>query len=295
MDEVMQRISSNVMKSISMDKDIEDAELYSCIDEALMTESRKNMIPISERERYRKMIFNSMKRLDILQDLLEDTSISEIMINGYKDIYIEKNGSISRCGKEFETQGKLEDLAQKIAGLSNRIVNESKPIVDTRLADGSRVNIVLSPAAIDGPVITVRKFYDKHLTMKMLTEMGSLTEEAAFMLKKLVSARYNIFVSGGTGSGKTTFLNALSDFIPEDERIITIEDSAELKLNSIKNLVRLEARNENVEGTNAITIRDLIKTSLRMRPDRIIVGEVRGEEALDMLNAMNTGHLGFAS
>jgi len=233
--------------------------------------------------------------LDILQELLDDNSITEIMINGYRNIFVERSGKISKWEKEFQSKEKLEDIAQKIAGKSNRIVNESTPIVDTRLSDGSRVNIVLSPVAIEGPVITIRKFYKEPITIDKLVELKSVTKNVATFLENVVIAKYNIFVSGGTGSGKTTFLNALSNFIPNDERVITIEDSAELQINGVANLVRLEARNANVEGSNAITIRELIRSSLRMRPDRILVGEVRGEETIDMLQAMNTGHDGSLS
>ena len=217
------------------------------------------------------------------------------MINGYKDIFIEKKGRITKWNKQFESREKLEDIAQRIAAMSNKTINEAIPIVDTRLADGSRVNMVLSPIAIDGPVITIRKFYDTPIDIDRLIELGSITKEAADFLELLVKCRYNIFVSGGTGSGKTTFLNALSNFIPKDERVITIEDSAELQIQGVGNLVRLEVRKSNMECDNEVSIRDLIRSSLRMRPDRIIVGETRGEEALDMLQAMGTGHDGSLS
>lgn len=217
------------------------------------------------------------------------------MVNGTECIFYEKQGRIKKWDRQFESEEKLADIAQRIAAMSNRMVNEASPIVDTRLNDGSRVNIVLPPVAIDGPVITIRKFYDTPLTIERLIELGSITPEAACFLEKLVKSRYNIFISGGTGSGKTTFLNVLSDYIPSDERVITIEDSAELQLHNISNMVRLEARMANAEGGNAVSIRDLIKSSLRMRPDRIVVGEVRGAEALDMLQAMNTGHDGSLS
>lgn len=295
MDETLQRIREYVFEKADVDRDMTDIDLYKYIDEAILREGKNSVISVSQRERYRIEIFNGMKRLDILQELLDDNSITEIMINGCHDIFVERAGKISKWEKEFQSREKLEDIAQKIAGKSNRIVNESKPIVDTRLSDGSRVNIVLSPTAIEGPIITIRKFYNKPITLEKLIELHSITKDAAVFLENVVRAKYNIFVSGGTGSGKTTFLNALSDFIPKDERIITIEDSAELQISGIANLVRLEARNANVEGSNAITIRDLIKASLRMRPDRIIVGEVRGEEAIDMLQSFNTGHDGSLS
>jgi len=295
MDEAIERIRKRVFECVEPDRDLEDNELYTYIDEAILQENKSSIISMSQREKYRIEIFNSMKRLDILQELLDDNSITEIMINGYRNIFVERFGKISKWEKEFQSKEKLEDIAQKIAGKSNRIVNESTPIVDTRLSDGSRVNIVLSPVAIEGPVITIRKFYKMPITIDKLIELKSVTKDVATFLENVVKAKYNIFVSGGTGSGKTTFLNALSNFIPDDERVITIEDSAELQINGVSNLVRLEARNANVEGSNAITIRELIRSSLRMRPDRILVGEVRGEEAIDMLQAMNTGHDGSLS
>jgi len=295
MDKMIEKIRKRVFDCFEPDRDLEDKELYKYIDEAILQESKNTIISMSQREKYRIEIFNSMKRLDILQELLDDNTITEIMINGYRNIYVERSGKISKWEKEFQSREKLEDIAQKIAGKSNRIVNESIPIVDTRLSDGSRVNIVLSPVAIDGPVITIRKFYKIPITIDKLIELKSITKNVATFLENVVKAKYNIFVSGGTGSGKTTFLNALSNFIPNDERVITIEDSAELQINGVANLVRLEARNANVEGNNAISIRELIRSSLRMRPDRILVGEVRGEEAIDMLQAMNTGHDGSLS
>lgn len=240
-------------------------------------------------------LFNAFRKLDILQELLEDESITEIMINGLENIFVEKGGEIYQYEKRFVSRKKLEDIAQQIASGCNRTVNEAEPIVDARLPDGSRVNLVLPPVALNGPIITIRKFPKEGITMKRLIAWGSISKEAAEFLEKLVKAKYNMFISGGTGSGKTTFLNALSQFIPEDERIITIEDNAELKLQSLPNLVRLEARNANMEGEGEIDIRELIRTALRMRPDRVIVGEVRSAETIDMLQAMNTGHDGSLS
>ena len=231
----------------------------------------------------------------MLQELVDDASVTEIMINGAKNIFIERKGRITKCEQEFESDIRLQDVIQTIVSGTNRIVNESSPIVDARLQDGSRVNVVLPPIALDGPILTIRKFPEKPITMEGLIEFGALTPQVADFLCTLVKAKYNIFISGGTGSGKTTFLNALSNYIPEDERIITIEDSAELQIRSISNLVRLECRNANVEGKNAITIRDLIKSSLRMRPDRIVVGEIRDSGAIDLLAAYNTGHDGSLS
>ncbi len=288
-------LKEEIYSRLDIGTEISDEQLYAVVDECIFEKSRSRVIAISKREKLRARLFNAIKKLDILQELLEDDDITEIMINGCNDIFVEKNGRITRCDIVFESRERLTEVAQKIAAMSNRIVNEARPIVDTRLEDGSRVNIVLPPAAIDGPVITIRKFYDEPLTIEKLISINSISKEAAEFLKKAVEARYNIFISGGTGSGKTTFLNALSNFIPKDERVITIEDSAELQIKGVNNLVRLEARNANAQGENEITIRDLIKSSLRMRPDRIIVGEVRGAEAIDMLQAMNTGHDGSLS
>lgn len=295
MEELYKQIRHNVYQNLDIARNITDDELYSVIDSCIYDASRQKIISIRQKEELRNRIYNSIKKLDILQELLENPDITEIMVNGKDNIFYEKSGYIEKWNKHFDSEQKLADIAQRIAAMSNRMVNEACPIVDTRLEDGSRVNIVLPPVAMDGPVITIRKFYDKPLTIDRLIELGSVTEEAAHFLEKLVKSRYNIFISGGTGSGKTTFLNVLSDYIPDDERVITIEDSAELQLHNIKNLVRLEARMANSEGNNAVAIRDLIKSSLRMRPDRIVVGEVRGAEALDMLQAMNTGHDGSLS
>ena len=295
MNRLKERLQQDVLGSIDLTTEISDEELLSTIDEILLVKSRENYISMQEKRRLRREIFNSIRRLDVLQDMIEDSSITEIMVNGAKDIFIEKNGIITPSSKQFESEEKLEDVIQQIVSQSNRIVNASNPIVDSRLPDGSRVNIVLPPIALDGPVITIRRFPENPITIDQLIDFESITPEAAKFLEMLVIAKYNIFISGGTGSGKTTFLNVLSNYIPSGERIITIEDSAELQLRGVKNLVRMEVRNGNTEGTNQVTIRDLIKTSLRMRPDRIIVGEVRDEAAIDMLQALNTGHLGFPS
>ena len=278
-----------------MSGDITDVALKQIIGECVQEESGLYMISIRQKEELEESVFNAIRRLDGLQELLEDDTITEIMINGKDDIFLERNGHITKWDKSFENEERLEDIAQKIASLSNKIVNISSPIADTRLEDGSRVSIVLPPVALNGPVITIRKFYKDSLTMEKLIETGSLTQEAADFLKMAVKSKYNIFISGGTGSGKTTFLNALSEFIDNDERVITIEDAAELQINHVKNLVRLEARDANIEGKNEVTIRNLIRASLRMRPDRIIVGEVRGKETLDMVQAMSTGHDGSLS
>lgn len=273
---------------------IDEDELCGLLD-SVMLEDEYAAFPVKKKLELRRDIFNTVKRLDILQNLIDDDSVTEIMVNGYRDIFFERDGKIEKYDKKFQSREMLLDVVQRIAARSNKIVNEALAIVDTRLDDGSRVNIVMNPIAIEGPAVTIRKFYDNPLTMERLIALGAVTQEAAQFLKGLVTARYNIFISGGTGSGKTTFLNALSNYIPKNERIITIEDSAELKLMGVDNLVRLEARNANMEGKNEVTIRDMIRASLRMRPDRIIVGEVRGGEALDMLQAMGTGHDGSLS
>lgn len=288
-------LQEEVLQKIELDKEISDEELLNIIDLTLHEKGKECYISIGRKQRIRKEIFNSIRRLDILQELLEDTSITEIMINGYKDIFIERDGRIVKWKKSFESSHKLEDIIQHIVAASNRRINESSPIVDARLEDGSRVNIVLPPVSLSGPIVTIRKFPEETMTMEKLIAIGSLDSDTARFLKELVIAGYNIFISGGTGAGKTTFLNALSNYIPKEERIITIEDSAELQIKNIENLVRLEVRNANVEGDNEITIRDLIKSSLRMRPDRIVVGEVRDASSIDMLQALNTGHNGMST
>ena len=257
--------------------------------------SRKKLLTLKEREQLEHLLFNSLRKYDAIQELLEDPEVTEIMVNGASHIFYEKKGKLFQSQTHFSSEQKLGDVIQQMAGNSNRMVNEASPIVDTRLEDGSRVNIVLSPISIDGAAVSIRKFPQTPILMEDLIRIGSITEEAAVFLKVLVTAGYNIFISGGTGSGKTTFLNALSQYIPREERIITIEDSAELRLVDKPNLVRLETRNQMFEGVKPITIRDLIRTALRMRPERIVVGECRGEEALDMLQAMNTGHDGSLS
>lgn len=295
MEQRKQELQDQILAGIDMTRELTEEELFDRIDEAIKVRGKEEYISITEKQRLRREIFNSIRRLDVLQELVEDTSITEIMINGAKEIFVERDGKLMRWEKEFESDRKLEDVIQTIVAGANRIINESSPIVDARLKDGSRVNIVLPPIAIGGPTVTIRKFPKETMTMEKLVTIGSLTEEAAEFLKKLVIAGYNIFVSGGTGSGKTTFLNALSNYVPSEERIITIEDSAELQIRNIPNLVRLEVRNANVEGKNEISIRDLIKSSLRMRPDRIIVGEVRDASSIDMLQALNTGHNGMST
>jgi len=292
---LLEEIKAIVNENLDIKKELSDEEIEELITQAVFAKARETYLSISEKQFLIKYIFNAMRRLDIIQPLLDDPAITEIMVNGPEDIFIEREGSISKLELAFATKEKLEDVIQSIVSKVNRTVNEATPIVDARLEDGSRVSVVLPPIALNGPILTIRKFPEKPITMEQLLAFDSLSEEVAVFLEKLVKAKYNIFICGGTGSGKTTFLNVLSNFIPEDERIVTIEDSAELQIVRVKNIVKLETRNANTEGKGQITIRDLIKTSLRMRPDRIIVGEVRGGEALDMLQAMNTGHDGSLS
>lgn len=284
-----------VRQKIDVSRDVGEEQIYRAIEEVISNYCISHYLAMAERKLLKKQIYDSLRKLDILQELIEDDSITEIMINGAKNIFIERAGSLHRAKEVFESEEKLQDIIQQIVSKSNRIINESNPIVDARLEDGSRVNVVLPPVALDGAAVTIRKFPANPITMEQLIAMNSITEEVSEFLHQLVIAGYNIFISGGTGSGKTTFLNVLSNFIPNTERIITIEDSAELQIKNVPNLVRLEVKNANVEGRNAITIRSLIKSSLRMRPDRIIVGEVRDEAAIDMLQALNTGHDGSLS
>ena len=295
LDEISERIRQQVLTDIDASRDMEDEEIWDIISKIASDEVKKEKISMKERIELEKKIFDSLKRLDVLQDLIDDTDVTEIMVNGPDKIFYEKNGAIQQYNGRFASEQKMQDIIQQIVGRHNRVVNQASPIVDTRLADGSRVNVVLSPISLGGSAISIRKFPKDPFDMERLISIGSLSKEVARVLETLVKARYSIFISGGTGSGKTTFLNALSQYIPEDERIITIEDSAELQLLGAQNIVRLETRNANVEGVVPITIRDLIRTALRMRPDRIIVGECRGAEALDMLSAMNTGHDGSLS
>ena len=289
------RVRERVIRDLPRGEEVDDEELIRRIEEQIEVEARETYLRLDEKRQLRHEVFNSLRRMDVLQDILEDESVTEIMVNGPNKIFVEKEGRMTETGLRFEGQGRLEDIAQQIASTGNRIVNESHPILDARLEDGSRVNIVVPPVAIEGPVITIRKFPKEAMTMRDLIQMGAVTEEVEEFLKKMVEARYNIFISGGTGAGKTTFLNILSNFIPRTERVITIEDSAELQIRNVDNLVRLEARNANVEGKNEVTIRDLVKSALRMRPDRISVGEIRDAAAIDMLTAYNTGHDGSLS
>ena len=290
--ELKRTLRTRVQERMEYAKDISDEEVENAIDEVLVGEEFLKTYPVNVRKRLRKELFDSLRRLDILQIFVEDNSVTEIMINGKDNIFVERDGKLSQLDIHFESMERLQDVIQQIVAGCNRVVNEASPIVDARLPDGARVNIVMNPVALDGPVVTIRRFPEKPITMAKLLELESISCEAAEFLERLVKAGYNIFISGGTGSGKTTFLNVLSQFIPAEERVITIEDSAELQLLGLPNLVRLETRNSNVEGCREVNIRELIRSSLRMRPDRIIVGEVRGAEAADMLQCMNTGHDG---
>lgn len=288
-------LRERLMESLEEYREIRDDEIYRKIDELILQNSMEFYIRLSERNDLRRDLFNSVRRLDILQELIDDNTVTEIMVNGTDGIFVERAGRLSRWEKCFRSVEKLEDIAQQIVGRVNRIVNESVPIVDARLENGARVNIVMPPVALNGPIITIRRFPDEPIHMEQLIRWGSVSQEAVDFLRKLVCAGYNIFISGGTGSGKTTFMNALSNYIPKEERIITIEDNAELQLQGVTNLVRLEARSASTEGRMEVSIRDLIKSSLRMRPDRILIGEVRGSEAIDLLQALNTGHDGSIS
>ena len=290
LDELGLRIRDVVLSEIDLSKELSDEEICDLIGMAVSKEAREIPMTLRQRADLERIIFNSLRKLDILQELVDDKAVTEIMVNGPNEIFYEKAGRIYEFNGHFSSEEKLEDVIQQIVGRHNRVVNQASPIVDTRLSDGSRVNIVLNPISIGGSAVSIRKFPEHPMSMEKLIDIESISPEAAGVLQILTQAKYNIFISGGTGSGKTTFLNALSQYIPDDERIITIEDSAELQLVGAKNIVRLETRNSNTDGVTPITIRDLIRTALRMRPDRIIVGECRGAEALDMLQAMNTGH-----
>ena len=290
-----QTVEEGLRQKIDLSREVSDEEVREMIDEMVIHCSRQYALSLKDRQQLGREIFDAIRRMDIIQELVEEEEVTEIMINGTQGIFIERKGRLFQWDKNFASKEKLEDVIQQIVAKCNRAVNEASPIVDARLENGARVNIVLAPVALNGPIVTIRRFPSHPIGMTDLLAYGSLTNEAARDLEKWVKAGYNIIISGGTGSGKTTFLNALSQYIPSTDRVITIEDSAELQLQGIPNLVRLETRDSKGEGTTAITIRDLIRSSLRMRPDRIIVGEVRGSEAIDMLQALNTGHDGSLS
>ncbi len=294
-EERRKKLKEKLAEQIDYATERSDGEIQELIDEMLVRESKEQPMTLTERRQLRRELFDAIRKLDVLQELVDDPHITEIMINGPDKIFVEQDGRLFQSDLRFESREKLENVIQQIVSGCNRVVNEASPIVDARLPNGARVNVVLSPVALNGPIVTIRRFPEKPIMMEDLIACGSISEEACEWLSRLVRAKYNIFISGGTGSGKTTFLNALSYYIPREERIITIEDSAELQLLDLPNLVRMETRNANVEGCREITIRDLIRTSLRMRPTRIIVGEVRGGEAFDMMQCLNTGHDGSMS
>ena len=281
-----------VLRVLDHSRELSDSELKACIEEELIKQDKRMLLPFEKRRQYAQAIFASFRKFGVLQELIEDEEVTEISVNGPSHIFYEKAGELKRFSGSFSGEEELSDLIQAICAGGSRMVNEASPIADTRLPDGSRVNIVLNPISLDGAAVSIRKFPKEPMRMETLIKYGSLSEEIAVFLGKLVAAGYNIFVSGGTGSGKTTFLNALSEFIPKDERVITIEDSAELQLNGIENLVRLETREAGFDGVTPIAVRDLIRTALRMRPSRLLIGECRGQEALDLLSANNTGHSG---
>lgn len=294
-DKTVLELRNKVRAKIDFSGALSDDSLMRIVEEIVFEWCERHPLTANEKVKLVRRLFHSFRGLDILQPLMEDASVSEIMINHHAEIFVERRGRMTLLPVSFESRERLEDLIQTVVASVNRVVNESSPIVDARLKDGSRVHVVLPPVALKGPCMTIRKFPEQPLTMEQLVSIGSLSIEAASFLKGMIGAKYNIFISGGTGTGKTTFLNALSQFIGADERIVTIEDSAELQIRTIPNLVSMETRNANTEGKGEITIRDLIRASLRMRPNRIIVGEVRGGEALDMLQALNTGHQGSMS
>ncbi len=292
--QIVKNLRTRIFEKYNLNQ-IDNDALEDAIKQLVVEEVKDEYITIEERIDITERIFDSIRGLGLLDSIIKDDEITEVMINGPDDIFVEKAGALYKLDQVFDDEKQLEDIVQKIVGQAGREVNQANPIVDTRLPDGSRVNVVLPPISLNGATVTIRKFSKTPMTIRQLLKYGSITQEVAHVLELLVKAKYNIFISGGTGSGKTTFLNAVSHFIPHDERVITIEDSAELQIEGIDNLVRMETRNANASGSGAIAIRDLIKASLRMRPERIIVGEVRGEEALDMLQAMNTGHDGSLS
>lgn len=286
------KLKENILEQIDMSSEVTDEHILSLIDEQILAGARKSALTVVQKASLRKELYDSLRKLDALQSLLDDDEVTEIMINGYSDIFIEKNGLLMRTKRQFSSKEKLDDVIQQIVGSCNRVVNEQTPIVDARLENGARVNVILYPVALNGPILTIRRFPEEPITMKRLIAYKSLTEEAADYLRQLVCAGYSIMIGGGTGCGKTTFLNALSNYIPARERVITIEDTAELQIQNVANLVRLESRAANMEGSKAITMDDLIKSALRMRPDRIVVGEIRGAEAKSYITSLNLGHEG---
>lgn len=293
--ELFRRLRQMLMEQLDLSRELSDKEILDSIDELILNQISDSHLGLKEKVQLRQELFYSVRKLDVLQELIEDETVTEIMVNGPDAIFVERDGKLTRWHKSFTSREKLEDVIQQIVGKCNRVVNESMPIVDARLENGARVNAVIYPVALNGPILTIRRFPEHPITMEKLISLGSITRECAVFLQKLVQARYSMIIGGGTGSGKTTFLAALAHYIPKDERLITIEDNAELRIQGIDNLVRLEAKMANVAGGMSVSIRDLIRSALRMRPDRIIIGEVRGGEAMDMLQALNTGHEGSLS
>ncbi|MDD7218474.1 MAG: ATPase, T2SS/T4P/T4SS family [Clostridia bacterium] len=293
--ELFRRLRQMLMEQLDLSRELSDKEILDSIDELILNQISDSHLALKEKVQLRQELFYSVRKLDVLQELIEDETVTEIMVNGPDAIFVERDGKLTRWHKSFTSREKLEDVIQQIVGKCNRVVNESMPIVDARLENGARVNAVIYPVALNGPILTIRRFPEHPITMEKLISLGSITRECAVFLQKLVQARYSMIIGGGTGSGKTTFLAALAHYIPKDERLITIEDNAELRIQGIDNLVRLEAKMANMAGGMSVSIRDLIRCALRMRPDRIIIGEVRGGEAMDMLQALNTGHEGSLS
>ena len=292
MQDLYRKLRKELMARLALAGEVTDKQIKGIITELVIDAGKECYMTLEMRSEISRELFYSVRKLDVLQDLIDDRQVTEIMVNGPNCIFVERAGKLTHVKNRFSSPEKLDDVIQQIVGKVNRVVNESSPIVDARLPDGSRVNVVTAPVALEGPILTIRRFPEVPITMDMLINYGSISAEAASFLETLVRSGYSIIIGGGTSAGKTTFLNALSNYIPKTERIITIEDNAELQIQGVQNLVRMEAKQANMEGNAEITIRDLIKSSLRMRPDRIIVGEVRGGEAVDMLQAFNTGHLG---
>lgn len=290
-----EELKSQILQRVDLSREVSDEEMQELIDEVILTCGKEKRLSLNEKCRLKKELFYALRKMDMLQELLEEHSITEIMVNGTEGIFLEREGRLYRWDKSFASEERILDIVQQIAGACNRTVNESQPIVDARLKNGDRVHIVLPPVAVNGPIITIRRFPDEPVTMQKLLELESISEEEAEFLKHAVRAGYSILIAGGTGSGKTTFLNALSEYIPEDERVVVIEDTSELQIRTVPNLVRLETRSAGLEDCREITVRDLIRASLRMRPSRIIVGEVRGGEAFELLTCLNTGHDGSIS
>lgn len=293
--EVFAELKKQILERVDLSREVPDEEMQELIDEVVLSYGKEQHLPLNERCRLKKELFYALRKMDVLQELLEEQGVTEIMVNGTNGIFLEKGGKLRRWEKSFYTKERIFDIIQQMAGACNRVVNESQPVMDARLDNGDRVHVVLPPVAVNGPIITIRRFPEEPMTMDRLLEMESISLEEADFLKNAVRAGYSILVAGGTGSGKTTFLNALSEYIPQDERVIVIEDTAELQIRSVPNLVRLETRIAGMEDCREITIRDLIRASLRMRPSRIIVGEVRGAEAFELLTCLNTGHDGSIS